>query len=80
MISKILDYLFSIDGGMINKILDYVFPIGGGITGALLNIREVSFFPDLQQLVNIVILSALGALTGLIVKKIWDLLFKKKTQ
>ena len=61
---------------MINQILDYVFPIGGGITGALLKIDSVTFFPNIEQIVNVVILSAIGALTGLIIKKIWDKIFK----
>lgn len=63
---------------MINQILDYVFPVGGGITGALLQINQINFFPDFKQIVGIIILSAIGALTGLIVKKLWDLIFKRK--
>ena len=63
---------------MINQILDYVFPITGGIAGALLKINQISFFPDLGQIISVIILSAFGALTGLIVKKLWDLIFKPK--
>ena len=61
---------------MTSKILDFVFPVAGGAGGSLLSIITIEGL--IQTAVSALIFAVVGGITGWLIKKALDSIFKKK--
>ena len=61
---------------MMNKIMEYMFPVGGGTIGAVSQINLFKYFPTWEVCISTVVVAAIGAIVGYLVKLGLDKLFK----
>jgi len=62
-----------------NNKLSNFFPVGGGSIGAVAqanNVDFVQYFPQWEAVISTIIIAALGAVIGYMVKLIFDLIFR----
>ncbi|GAJ17321.1 unnamed protein product [marine sediment metagenome] len=63
---------------MFNKIYNFIFPVGGGTIGAITRLPQVAEASSHSHIViETIIVAAIGALVGLIVKKLFDILWPR---
>jgi len=64
---------------MLDKIYNFSFPVGGGTLGAITKVPEVtsSTITHSGIVLETILVAAIGALTGYIVKKLLDYIWPK---
>jgi preprotein translocase subunit Sss1 len=69
MSDNIYDFIY-------NKLSD-CFPVGGGAVGAVTQVKDFTFLPTWEAIVSTIVVAAIGAAVGYLIKLLFDIIFYK---
>ena len=62
---------------ILTKVYDFIFPVGGGTIGAITQLKDVAAQTHWDIMWDAAIVAFVGAIVGLLVKKLFDFLWAK---